>query len=200
LLGKVGLHLAVKKEYEHLWDENELLVKVFQTAALLEIVHAATGLVPSGVFVTLMQISSRVLVVWGLGDKIPEVRGNIGIPLLLVTWSITETIRYSYYLLNLITSVPFILQWARYSFFIVLYPAGITGELLVTYGALPYVLARKAFTVEMPNKANISFSYYTFLILVMISYIPFFPQLYLHMFKQRSKVLGKPPSKSSKSQ
>lgn len=60
----------------------------------------------------------------------------------------------------------------RYTFFIVLYPMGVTGELLTIYAALPYVQKTGLYSVTLPNKYNFSFDYYTFLIVVMISYIP----------------------------
>ncbi len=46
------------------------------------------------------------------------------------------------------------------------------GELLTIYGSLPTV-ARKGFLeYPLPNRLNISFSYYSYLIVVMLSYIP----------------------------
>ncbi|MEQ2224924.1 Very-long-chain (3R)-3-hydroxyacyl-CoA dehydratase 2 [Ilyodon furcidens] len=83
-----------------------------------------------------------------------------------------------------------ILNHCRYTFFIVLYPMGVSGELLTIYAALPYVQKTGLYSVTLPNKYNFSFDYYSFLILVMISYIPLFPQLYFHMIRQRKKVLG----------
>lgn len=61
---------------------------------------------------------------------------------------------------------------SRYTFFIVLYPMGVAGELLTIYAALPYVQKTGLYSVTLPNKYNFSFDYHTFLILVMISYIP----------------------------
>lgn len=49
---------------------------------------------------------------------------------------------------------------------------GVTGELLTIYAALPYVQKTGLYSVTLPNKYNFSFDYYTFLILIMISYIP----------------------------
>lgn len=60
----------------------------------------------------------------------------------------------------------------RYTFFIVLYPMGVAGELLTIYAALPYVQKTGLYSVALPNKYNFSFDYYTFLILTMVSYIP----------------------------
>lgn len=74
----------------------------------------------------------------------------------------------------------------RYTFFIVLYPMGVTGELLTIYAALPYIQKTGLYSITLPNKYNFSFDYYSFLILTMFSYIPrkslllfflvFFPQ------------------------
>ena len=47
----------------------------------------------------------------------------------------------------------------------------------------------KMFTLELPNSWNFSFNFYLVVVMVMLSYIPVFPQLYLHMFAQRKKVL-----------
>lgn len=49
---------------------------------------------------------------------------------------------------------------------------GVMGELLTIYAALPYVQKTGLYSVTLPNKYNFSFDYYTFLIIVMISYIP----------------------------
>ncbi|KAG8138942.1 hypothetical protein E2320_001715 [Naja naja] len=76
-----------------------------------------------------------------------------------------------------------------YNFFIILYPVGVVGELLTIYAALPYVKRSGMFSVRLPNKYNVSFDYYYFLLIVMASYIPLFPQLYFHMLRQRRKVL-----------
>lgn len=52
----------------------------------------------------------------------------------------------------------------------------------------------------MPNPLNFTFSYYYFLWIVMLTYIPIFPQLYLHMFALRKKVLGNSNGSDAKKQ
>ncbi|ETN87199.1 tyrosine phosphatase-like protein, PTPLA, partial [Necator americanus] len=118
-----------------------------------------------------------------------EARQSVGVPMFLVAWSVTEVIRYSFYALGLLSAVPFFLTWLRYTLFIVLYPLGVTGELLTLFGALPEVAEKKYYTIEMPNPANMGFSFYAVLIASALFYIPGFPQLYLYMFAQRKKVL-----------
>ncbi|MCJ8732477.1 hypothetical protein PDJAM_G00211770 [Pangasius djambal] len=118
------------------------------------------------------------------------VQSEDSVLLFVVAWTITEIIRYSFYTFSLLNHLPYLIKWARYTFFIVLYPMGVTGELLTIYAALPYVQKTGLYSVTLPNKYNFSFDYYTFLILTMVSYIPLFPQLYFHMLRQRKKVLG----------
>lgn len=77
----------------------------------------------------------------------------------------------------------------RYSTFLVLYPLGITGELLCMYHSLPEVHEKKLFTISMPNAWNFVFNYYYFLIFYMFLYIPLFPVLFGHMLSQRRKML-----------
>ena len=61
-----------------------------------------SGLVRSNPMLTLVQISSRVAVLWTVVHKIDIVQTSIGLPLMLFAWTLTEIIRYSYYILNLV--------------------------------------------------------------------------------------------------
>ncbi|XP_065214780.1 very-long-chain (3R)-3-hydroxyacyl-CoA dehydratase hpo-8-like [Planococcus citri] len=186
----VTFYLSGEYENKKLWDHVKTTVIIFQNAALLEIFHTIFGFVRSGVFLTAMQVYSRVLVVLGVLIAIPASQNSIGVPLALVCWSITEIIRYSFYALGILNAVPYFLLWCRYTFFIVLYPFGVSGELLCMYAAQAYVAEHKNFTIELPNAMNFTFSYQYFLLFNMIGYIPGFPQLYLHMFTQRKKIIG----------
>ncbi|KAK8760910.1 hypothetical protein V5799_027819 [Amblyomma americanum] len=84
----------------------------------------------------------------------------------------------------------------RYSFFLVLYPTGVSGEIVSMVAALPYIRQRGLFTFPLPNWLNFSFDYHTFVILVIASYVPFFPQLFGHLLKQRKRFLA--PADDSK--
>lgn len=78
----------------------------------------------------------------------------------------------------------------RYTFFIVLYPLGASGEVITMLAALPEIAQRKHFTYEMPNSLNFAFNFYYVVIFLCLIYLPGFPQLYGYMFLQRKKVLG----------
>lgn len=56
--------------------------------------------------------------------------------------------------------------------------------------ALPEIHQKKHLTLELPNAVNFGFSFYYFVIILCLIYLPGFPQMYGHMFTQRKKVLG----------
>lgn len=85
---------------------------------------------------------------------------------------------------------------SRYSTFLVLYPVGITGELLCMYYSLDEVAEKQLLTYSMPNAWNVVFNYHYFLIFYMMLYIPLFPVLFGHMLAQRKKMLGRDAKKA----
>ncbi|XP_075153448.1 3-hydroxyacyl-CoA dehydratase 1 [Haematobia irritans] len=173
-----------------LWDYTRLSVIIFQNAAFVEILNASFGLVKSNPMLTLFQVFSRMMVVVGVVMATPTAKESPGLPIALFAWCITEIIRYGYYALNIVKCVPYVLVFLRYTTFIFLYPIGVTGELLCFWWAQSYAKTTSVWSVEMPNIYNATFSYFALLWIIMLSYIPLFPQLYLHMFAQRRKILG----------
>ena len=63
--------LNYSRDPEKLWARVEVPLKVAQTAAVLEIFHAATGLVRSSVFSTFLQVFSRIGMLWGVVNVCP---------------------------------------------------------------------------------------------------------------------------------
>ena len=66
---------------------------------------------------------------------------------MILAWSMSEMIRYSYYLLRELfggsaDATPYLSTWLRYSGFIVLYPIGVASELSCCLLALPLVKVR----------------------------------------------------------
>mmetsp|Transcript_5716 Transcript_5716/g.11160 ORF Transcript_5716/g.11160 Transcript_5716/m.11160 type:complete len:786 (-) Transcript_5716:180-2537(-) len=120
-------------------DESSLslafVLTVVQSAAVLEIVHAAVGLVRSPVFVTTMQVGSRLVALHMLNAS-PKAHTQWGAALMIFSWALVEVPRYLFYVTAIITGdatkgTPFPIFWLRYSLFAVLYPTGICGELSV---------------------------------------------------------------------
>ncbi|GAB2226126.1 hypothetical protein Droror1_Dr00021918 [Drosera rotundifolia] len=190
------LYLAVKtiKEsgIEHVYDAVEKPLFLSQTAAILEIAHSLIGLVRSPVSATVPQIASRLFLVWGILYNIPEVRTSVLVSSLVISWSITEVIRYSFFgMKELLGITPSFLTWLRYSSFLVLYPSGISSEVGVIYLALPYIKSSELFCVRMPNKWNFTFDSFYFSLLALAIYVPGSPHMYTYMLGQRKRALSK---------
>ena len=79
---------------EKLYSAVELPLQIFQTLAVLEVVHALVGFVRSNVFVTAFQVASRVFLVWPILAAFTDTQSSIGFPMLLAAWTVTEIIRY----------------------------------------------------------------------------------------------------------
>ncbi|XP_024230629.1 very-long-chain (3R)-3-hydroxyacyl-CoA dehydratase 1 isoform X1 [Oncorhynchus tshawytscha] len=178
-----------KATHKGLYKSIARILKFFQTVALVEVGHCAIGIVRTSVIVTGVQVCSRIFMVWFITNSIKQIQNEESVILFLVVWTLTEITRYSFYTFNLLNHLPYFIKWARYNMFIIMYPLGVAGELLTIYAALPFVRKTGMLSMRLPNKYNISFDYYYFLIIVMLSYIPLFPQLFFHMLRQRRKVL-----------
>ena len=55
---------------------------------------------------------------------------------MVASWALSEVPRYLFYVCAQLKSQPYPLFWLRYSLFLVLYPTGISGELLQVYASL----------------------------------------------------------------
>ncbi|GJN37484.1 hypothetical protein PR202_gb26443 [Eleusine coracana subsp. coracana] len=123
---------------------------------------------------------------------IMETQTHILVTSLVISWSITEIIRYSFFgMKEALGFAPSWLLWLRYSTFLVLYPTGITSEVGLIYIALPFMKASEKYCLRMPNKWNFSFDYSYGSILAMAIYVPGSPHMYNYMRAQRKKALSK---------
>ncbi|RLM92436.1 hypothetical protein C2845_PM08G05170 [Panicum miliaceum] len=102
-----------------------------------------------------------------------QTHSHVLVTSLVLSWSITEVIRYSFFgLKEAFGIIPYWHLWLRYSTFFVFYPIGLVSELGLVYAALPSMKASGKYCLEMPDKWNFSFSYYYFCIILSILYIP----------------------------
>uniref|UniRef100_A0A0D9Y3A1 Very-long-chain (3R)-3-hydroxyacyl-CoA dehydratase n=1 Tax=Oryza glumipatula TaxID=40148 RepID=A0A0D9Y3A1_9ORYZ len=138
-----------------------------------QILHGLVGLVRSPVSATLPQIGSRLFLTWGILWSFPETHSHILVTSLVISWSITEIIRYSFFgMKETFGFAPSWLLWLRYSTFMVLYPTGISSEVGLIYIALPYMKATEKYCLRMPNKWNFSFDFSYASILSLAVYVP----------------------------
>jgi very-long-chain (3R)-3-hydroxyacyl-CoA dehydratase len=160
--------------------DNLMLLNIAQGMAVLEIVHVLLKWVSSPVISTIAQVFSRIFIlvlinIFIKNEPLPFIT-NTGILIVSLAWGITELVRYSLYFLQLFGRQPEFLLWMRYSFFVVLYPLGVTGEW--------FILVTRLVT----NGITLS-AYTIFLIIAAASYIYYFPVLYKHMWRQRATKL-----------
>ncbi|OAO92732.1 hypothetical protein AXX17_AT5G59190 [Arabidopsis thaliana] len=66
------------------------LISLFQTAAVLEVLHGAIGIVPSGFLSPLMQWSGRTHFILAIVGQIKEVQDSPWLSITLVAWCIGE--------------------------------------------------------------------------------------------------------------
>ncbi|XP_010277495.1 PREDICTED: very-long-chain (3R)-3-hydroxyacyl-CoA dehydratase PASTICCINO 2A-like [Nelumbo nucifera] len=178
--------------HERVHDAVERPLQLAQTAAILEIFHGLIGLVRSPITATLPQIGSRLYLTWGILYSFPETRTHMLVSSLVISWSVTEIIRYSFFgMKEAFGYAPSWLLWLRYSTFLVLYPTGISSEVGLIYIALPYIKASEKYCIRMPNKWNFSFDYFYAAIIALGIYVPGSPHMYRHMLGQRKKALSK---------
>ena len=184
------LNLINFNSLQEMYSNTYIILECCQYGAFLEIIHAITGIVKTSILSTSIQIIGRISIVLLL--QFVPVEVSYGYLIIFFAWSSIEIVRYSYYILNLIKknfsnfNIPYLLIWCRYTFFIVLYPIGSFGEMLIIYNAQKY------FNKIILWKNNV-FNIYVGNLFYPI-YILFLPGLifmYGYLFKQRKKVFNR---------
>lgn len=163
---------------------------LFQSLAIMEIVHSFTGLVRASPVTTLVQVVSRIQLI-AVHFLIPQVQESYGLVPMVVAWGLVEVVRYLYLALNLLNAAPRWLLWMRYSLFYVLYPMGVYGEMRVLCEAMPYLKESGILSIALPNAWNFSFSFSGYVwVLLYVIYVPGLYVQYTHMIRQRRKALA----------
>jgi very-long-chain (3R)-3-hydroxyacyl-CoA dehydratase len=98
----------------HLFNTTAVPARWIQTAALIEVVHAATGLIKSPVSTTALQVVTRVIQVWMVWWCFPEsTASSNAYGALVMAWAVADGIRYAYLAANLWGCAPGWLVWLR---------------------------------------------------------------------------------------
>jgi very-long-chain (3R)-3-hydroxyacyl-CoA dehydratase len=69
-------------------------------------------------------------------EIILQARNNPLYSSMVLAWSVTEIIRYTFYATSLFTEVPYPLLYLRYTTFYILYPIGAGSEAFLIYSTL----------------------------------------------------------------
>ncbi|KAI0690104.1 tyrosine phosphatase-like protein [Cytidiella melzeri] len=156
---------------------------VVQTFAILEVVHSLLGWVRSPLITVAMQVASRYYAIYGINYLFPHTLQNPLYTTMILSWSLTEVVRYVFYALNLLGHEPYALLWTRYTTFWLLYPTGASSEAFLIFSTLP----------TLKEKPFVDWSFHDWFRLAMFcTWWPSLYVLYTHMIKQRRRVLAGP--------
>ncbi|TPX59226.1 very-long-chain (3R)-3-hydroxyacyl-CoA dehydratase [Powellomyces hirtus] len=175
----LGYHLLkTNGEYTSSYRAVGDLTRSVQTFAILEILHSLFGLVKTPVATTVIQVSSRLLLVWGVlfMFPVPEVTQHWAVSTMIGAWCVAEITRYVYYTFSLVGSVPGWVTWCRYNFFFILYPVGAGSEFILLLLSLK--------SVRLYDERL----YYLYLAIA-FTYPPGLYLMYTHMMAQRRKIM-----------
>eukprot|EP00747_Dinoflagellata_sp_TGD_P163029 gnl/TRDRNA2_/TRDRNA2_181295_c0_seq1.p1 gnl/TRDRNA2_/TRDRNA2_181295_c0~~gnl/TRDRNA2_/TRDRNA2_181295_c0_seq1.p1 ORF type:complete len:746 (+),score=134.38 gnl/TRDRNA2_/TRDRNA2_181295_c0_seq1:64-2301(+) len=178
-----------------LWDQS-LAISFLTYFQLMEVVHAFLGFVPSNPLMTGMQISSRVAVAQTLDCLLRTKEGVSSFQgpwlyCMITAWTITEVIRYAYYVVNTAGLKIPPLTWLRYSTFLVLYPLGVSGELGCFWNSIS-PLASSTGSCGLYSECGIwaKLTNMCGFWAILFVYVTNFPSLFGMMLKQRKKNVG----------
>ncbi|TFK81992.1 PTPLA-domain-containing protein [Polyporus arcularius HHB13444] len=152
---------------------------IVQSFAVLEVLHVLLGWVRSPLSTTLIQVSSRLYLVWGITGQFSQTHTNPFYASMVLSWALTEVVRYSYYACSLLGHESRLLVFLRYTLFYILYPTGASSEAFLIYATLPH----PAFGLHADLHTNVRE-------LLFAIWWPGLYVMYTHMIKQRRKVLG----------
>lgn len=175
------LFLGIALGQPLIFEKTNKITTYIQTLALIEIFNAAFGIVRASLFTTGMQVYSRLLVVWGIWQFLPNSPANTHWTYISVqiAWALSELIKYNYHLQSFKGEIPYWLVYLRYTAFIVLYPIGVGSEMTIMYLSL-----------DEAKVVGGDVLYY-FIVANLVFYIPGLAHLYSHLLRQRKKVLSK---------
>jgi hypothetical protein len=219
-----------------LWAQVGTNLGFFQHLGMMEVLHSAVGITRSSPALTFIQIFSRFMVVALLNSCPGQIKADTWvIPMMLTAWCIADFTRYVFYCFGLardiagsvrslavamkllkvksvvvaddpVFKIPYPLVWIRYSLFIVLYPTGVFGELMVIWMTKDCMMT--AMSVANPNTCSgftlqfLKFlfgnlglleSTYRYFGFQLLQYAIGLPILYLTLVGARKKQLAGPP-------
>ncbi|KAF4944402.1 hypothetical protein FGADI_12712 [Fusarium gaditjirri] len=169
---------------EYVYPNTGQYTKWTQTLAGLEVLHSLLGMIP---LLLNIVVASRFLLVWAIVDVFPFLALSPFYSSMLIAWSVTEIIRYSFFALSLSGYQPRFLTWLRYNTFFVLYPIGIFSECTLIW-----------FATEPAGHINELYKWALYAILAI--YVPGSYVLYTYMMNQRRKVMRNLKAQGQKAQ
>ena len=167
----------------------------------MDVVFSLIRFTNNSIVAVLPQILSRLFIVFVVFPLVePQLKNPtsweaLGIFLCVICWSLTEVIRFGLYFMKPLVSDDFIVAKIfghfRYNLFILAYPLGVTGEMISLYFSYIQLkqtpINKRPLTIHMPNQWNFVFDLESFIFILPVIYLIGFPQLYIHMIRQRAR-------------
>ncbi len=180
---KVAKSLAAGDSGAELWAKVGTTITIVQSAAALEIVHSMLRMVRSPLLPTFLQVGSRLAVVWMYMVPTSGSGGHWANYLCIGSWCLVEVPRYLFYAAALNAKgaphkINGALFFLRYNLFMVLYPSGISGELLLMWNAYPTFLQFGSLFMRV-------------VALHIGSYLPLAPFMVMNMWKNNKRAYKK---------
>ncbi|CAG2116575.1 unnamed protein product [Medioppia subpectinata] len=172
-------------------------MKFLHLMKILEILHPLMGYTSGSALMPSIQLFGRVFLIFFMVDSEPKIHANPWVIYLFFVYTISEMIRYPYYMLHVFNVNIGFLTTIRYTAWILLYPLGFLCEGVILYNNITYLEESKRFSIGLPNDLNFSLHMPTIIRLYLL--FGFFPALYFmmnHMNRQRIKVFNTNRSKS----
>eukprot|EP00892_Ulva_mutabilis_P007699 jgi/Ulvmu1/5300/UM022_0094.1 len=187
----VLFYSAQNKDLSVAYNTAVPLANWLQAVSILETVHAALGLVRSGVLMNFLQWTARSHALFLAVNPEPSLHAHPAAALMLFSWGLGEACRYPWYTLTQLGNCPFAITWLRYSGFVVMYPLGLVAELWCMWMIIPIVATTRRLSLDMPNPANMAYDYAMFLRVVLVVQPLVWLQLYSSLWRQRNTKLSK---------
>uniref|UniRef100_A0A3Q1EPD8 Very-long-chain (3R)-3-hydroxyacyl-CoA dehydratase n=1 Tax=Acanthochromis polyacanthus TaxID=80966 RepID=A0A3Q1EPD8_9TELE len=158
-----------------------------QTLAVLEVLHAAFGVVQTSVFPTLIQVVARNFVLFIIFGSLEEMHNRPVVFFVFYLWSIIEIFRYPFYMLGCFNTEWKPLTWLRYTIWMPLYPLGALSEAVAVIQSIPIFDKTKLLSIPHPKAigTSVSFSYFLYVYLALL-FLGFSLNL-RHLYKQRTR-------------
>ncbi|SCP05448.1 protein tyrosine phosphatase-like protein, putative [Plasmodium ovale] len=168
-------YVLYKEKYplKTFWPNYKNLITVTQSLAIFDVFFTLFGFIKSVIGIVTTQVCSRLFIVYLVFNHLPE--DNKWIFPCLIAWAVIDLIRYLLYTLNLLNVHINFLTSLRNKLPLILYPIGITSEVVCTISSLKNIRATpflRSFPYSMPNNLNFQIDIYYFCIFVLILYIP----------------------------
>jgi len=132
-------------------------LKVLHLLKLLEILHPILGYTTGDQVYPAIETGFRLFLLFVVVDSSDKVSGRRGSFNLLLLWSVSDFIKYLYYIMRTF-EVETPLTWIYYTSWFILFPMEFLCQAVLLLVAIPILQEEKIYTVSLPNWFNVSFS------------------------------------------